>query len=63
MMDSWQKVRAGLLFLATFFCISVVGFRVFGDYSWLDAIWMVVITISSVGFGEKSNIPDAAKIW
>jgi voltage-gated potassium channel len=62
MMDSWQKVRVGLVFLAAFFCISVIGFRVSANYSWLDAIWMVVITISSVGFGEKSDLPDGAKV-
>ena len=35
--------------------LSVVGYRLAGR-SWLDALYMVVITVSSVGFGESSQL-------
>jgi voltage-gated potassium channel len=48
----------GGLVLGSVFVASVVGYRVIGGYDWLDAIWMVTITISTVGFGEaKPSLP------
>ena len=41
--------------MATVFAIAVLAFRMTGQYSWVEAIWMVVITISTVGYGEASN--------
>jgi voltage-gated potassium channel len=63
MTQSWKMLRAGLIFLVVFFMLSVVGFWYFGKYAWLDAIWMSVVTLSSVGFGERSDLPPSAKIW
>ncbi len=34
--------------------ISVCGYRWLG-YPWMEAIWMVVITIATVGYGERSE--------
>ena len=44
--------------LAATLLLSVVGYRLAGR-GWLDSLYMVVITISSVGFGEKSNLSPA----
>jgi len=42
--------------LAVIGICGIVGYRVLGDdYSWMDALWMVVITISSVGYSEHSQ--------
>ena len=48
-----ERVRLGLFLLATIFAVSVTGYRLAG-YPWIEAIWMVVITIASVGYGERS---------
>ncbi|MFP6601111.1 MAG: potassium channel protein [Pirellulaceae bacterium] len=53
-----QKVKLGALVLLAIFMVAVGVYHWRGDYSWLDAVWMVVITISSVGYGERSQIDD-----
>lgn len=49
--------------LAVIFAISVMGYRFIGGYPWTEAIWMVVITISTVGFSERSTLPIGVQLW
>ena len=35
--------------------LAIIGYRWIGGYDWLHAIWMVVITISTVGYAEQSQ--------
>lgn len=35
--------------------LSVLGYRYIGGYSWLESVWMVVITVSTVGYSEHSE--------
>lgn len=44
------------------FVAAVFAYRFCGDYTWLDAVWMVVVTISTVGFSEHSESPPAIQI-
>ncbi len=50
-----RRVRFGAIILAIVFFAAVVTYRVAGR-GWLDAIYMVVITISTVGYGETSSL-------
>ncbi len=43
--------------------IGILGFKVIAHYSWVDSIYMTIITISTVGFGEVSPLNDHAKIF
>ncbi len=53
-----ERIRLGGFVLCVVFVLSVIGYRVIGGYGWLDAIWMVVITVSTVGYGEaKPSMP------
>ncbi len=49
-----QRVRNGAVVLGVVFIAAVLGYRVAGR-SWLDALYMVVITISTVGYAETST--------
>ena len=49
--------------LASVFVVAVVGFRLLGDYDWVSALWMTVITISSVGFAESTDSPPALLLF
>lgn len=55
MTKSLQRIRFGLVSLTSIFIVSIVGYRMLGDYTWLEATWMVVVTISTVGFSENTE--------
>lgn len=56
------RVRNGFVVLALIFVGAVFAYRLLGDYDWLEAVWMVVITISSVGYGESSSSPAIIQV-
>ena len=62
MTSAFQKSRRGIGILSVIFVIGIVGYRLLG-YSWLEAIWLVVITIFGVGYGETSSSPPAVQIF
>ena len=57
-----QRIRIGALSLAIVFVVSILGYHYLGEYDWLDSVWMVFITVSTVGYGENSNSSDAIQI-
>lgn len=54
-------IAIGLVFLLLL--IGVLGFRFISDYTWIDAIYMTVITITTVGFGEVQPLDPFSKIF
>jgi voltage-gated potassium channel len=61
MSASFRRVRLGAIVLCVLFIAGVLGYRVAGR-SWIDAVYMVVITISTVGYGETSSL-EPAEQW
>ena len=57
-----RNVTAGIIALVMIVVFAVLGFHFFADYEWIDALWMVVITISTVGYGERSEVELNAKL-
>ena len=49
-----RRLVVGICALSLVVLISVCGYRWLG-YPWMEAIWMVVITIATVGYGERSE--------
>ncbi len=43
--------------------IGTAGYMVFEDMSWLDALYMTVITVSTVGYQEVAPLHPAGKIF
>ncbi|MGI9519201.1 MAG: potassium channel family protein [Pirellulaceae bacterium] len=58
-----KRIRRGAISLIAVVSTSIVGFRILGDYSWLEATWLVVITISTVGFSETSQSPASLQLF
>jgi voltage-gated potassium channel len=58
-----SKITVALLLLLVVFMTGIFGFRFFSDYSWIDAIYMTVITITTVGYGEVMPLSPSEKIF
>jgi voltage-gated potassium channel len=58
-----SKIYTALLLLLLVLCIGVFGFRFIADYGWIDAVYMTVITITTVGFEEVNPLDANAKIF
>ena len=44
--------------------VGILGFKLLlKDYTWIDAVYMSIITISTVGFSEVHPMDDAGKIF
>ena len=58
-----SKIYAALTLLFATLVIGIVGYRFIASYSWVDAIYMTVITITTVGYGEVLPLTAEAKIF
>lgn len=61
----WQFKRILILvtFLALLLAVGTVGYMILANISPLDALYMTVITLSTVGFKEVVQLNDAGKIF
>ncbi len=58
-----NKLFGALTLLFTTLLVGVLGYRFIADYNWVDAIYMTVITITTVGFAEVNPLTPEAKIF
>ncbi len=55
------RIALSLVFIVLLF--GVLGYRYIADYSWINALYMTVITMSTVGFSEVSPLNSQAKLF
>jgi len=58
-----SKVYIALLFLFGVITLGTLGFILISDYSFINALYMTVITISTVGFKEVEPLDYESKIF
>jgi voltage-gated potassium channel len=58
-----NKINTAVFMLICISVIGVLGYRLISGYSWIDAIYMTVITVATVGFGEVVPLDDQSKIF
>lgn len=58
-----RKLFIGLLLTVTFMLTGTAGYALIEHYSFLDAFYMTVITITTVGFGEVHTLSEAGRIF
>ncbi|MDP6443737.1 MAG: potassium channel protein [Pirellulaceae bacterium] len=50
------RIRQGATILGVTVIAAIIGYRMLGNYTWMQSVYMVVITISTTGFGERSEL-------
>lgn len=58
-----SKIYMAVFLLLSLLLLGVLGFKFISNYSWIDAFYMTVITITTVGFGEVQPLDDASKLF
>ncbi|MBT8243726.1 MAG: potassium channel protein [Winogradskyella sp.] len=58
-----SRIYTALIMLLIIMFIGVLGYRFISDYSWVDAAYMTVITITTVGFAEVNPLDTQSKIF
>lgn len=59
----FKKFLAPLMLLGSLTVIGTIGYIYIDDYPPLDALYMTVITVGTVGFGEIHPLSDAGKVF
>ena len=57
------KIYMAVFLLIILLVIGVVGFKSMSYYTWIDALYMTVITITTVGFQEVHPLDDTTKVF
>ncbi len=57
------KIYTAIFLLVVILLIGVTGYKVISGYSWIDSVYMTVITMTTVGFGEVVPLNDQSKIF
>jgi voltage-gated potassium channel len=58
-----KKILIGALVTMTFMAIGTIGYMTIEQFTLLDALYMTVITITTVGFGETHPLSSTGRIF
>lgn len=58
-----QKIKIAVFLLILVIAVGVIGFKITMDLSWVDALYMTVITMTTVGYREISDPSQEAKLF
>ncbi|MCB0462960.1 MAG: potassium channel protein [Flavobacteriaceae bacterium] len=58
-----SKINTAIILLVALLGVGVIGFKTMTNYTWIDSLYMTVITITTVGFGEVKPLDPESKIF
>lgn len=61
--SNFYKIYLSLLLLLVVTLIGTTGYIVIEHYSFIDALYMTVITVATVGYGEVHQLSDAGRLF
>ncbi len=59
----WRRLWLAIALFGFFLALGTVGYVVIEDWAPLDAFYMTIITLSTVGFGEIRNLSPEGRIF
>lgn len=59
----FRKFMTPMLLLGGLIVIGTIGYVLIDNYTWLNALYMTIITVGTVGFGEIQPLSDAGKLF
>ncbi len=62
-MSATRRLVIGILLLATIITAGVIGYMIIEGWVFLDALYMTVITITTVGYAEVSPLSQTGQIF
>lgn len=62
-MSAWRRMGLAILVLLLITAVGTVGYVMVEDLTWIDALYMTVITLSTVGYGEVAPLGRAGKLF
>jgi voltage-gated potassium channel len=61
--DPVRQFQLSLLVLGIVLVVGMVGYRLIEDLDWLEAAYMTVITVATVGFGEVEPLTPGGRLF
>jgi voltage-gated potassium channel len=61
--DALRRVVLGSLALGALTILGTLGFRAIAGMTWVEAVFMTVTTLSTVGYGEIRPLGDAGRLF
>ncbi len=58
-----SKILVALTLMIMVLLVGVVGYKMLSDFTWIEAIYMTIITVTTVGFSEVRPLDANAKIF
>ncbi|TMU50481.1 potassium channel family protein [Flagellimonas algicola] len=58
-----SKIVWAISLMVLVLLFGVVGYKFFSDYTWIEAVYMTIITVTTVGFSEVRPLDAEAKIF
>lgn len=58
-----SRIYLAITLMLAVLLFGVFGYRFISDYTWLEAFYMTIITVTTVGFREVRPLSDEAKIF
>ena len=58
-----SKLALALSLMIIVFIIGVIGYKYVASYTWVEASYMTIITVTTVGFSEVRPLDESAQIF
>jgi voltage-gated potassium channel len=58
-----SKIYIAIILVLAVLTVGITGYKYIADFSWLDAVYMTIITVATVGFMEVHPLDAQSKIF